>query len=109
MIWVSESELKVSESQKGRTHKAQGNGNEEEQFKWSKKAGRQQQKKNCELHQEITIDIPENSTLFVIFQETIKLDGIVDIIVKESNLYACQNGHEFETSGNGIGLCYVDK
>ena len=74
----------------------------ENPFKWTKKAGKQQQGDICSLEQEVKLDLPGYVTPFVIFQETIQLDELVAILVEQTNLYARQNGRQFETNSDEI-------
>ena len=85
-------------SNKGKKKKMAG----ENPFKWTKKAGKQQQGDICSLEQEVKLDLPEYVTPFVIFQETIQLDELVAILVEQTNLYARQNGRQFETNSDEI-------
>ena len=85
-------------SNKGKKKKMAG----ENPFKWTKKAGKQQQGDICSLEEEVKLDLPEYVTPFVIFQETIQLDELVAILVEQTNLYARQNGRQFETNSDEI-------
>ena len=55
-------------------------------------------KKECTLEAEVLVDLDHGSTFFDIFQTVTGMNELLEIIVLETNRYASQKGHNFETT-----------
>ena len=55
-------------------------------------------KKECTLEAEVLVDLDHGSTPFDIFQTVTGMNELLEIIVTETNRYATQKGHNFETT-----------
>ena len=71
-------------------------------LKWTKKGKKKNKQETCYLYEDVTLEMPEYATLLRIFEETLNLDALIDMIVEQSNLYAVQNGREFKTNAEEI-------
>ena len=84
--------------------------NKELVLKWGKK-GKKNKSETCYLHENVLLDLPELATPYLIFRKTVNIDELVDILVDQSNIYATQNGQEFETNREEmlafLGINYV--
>ena len=98
--------------------------NGEDETKKAKKSKRKQKetpsftwKKRANLHEStlkaevITDEMQEHCTPFDMFWKVTNLDELINLIVVQSNLYAQQNGREFQTNANQImaflGINYI--
>ena len=55
-------------------------------------------KKECTREAEVLVDLDHGSTSFDIFQTVTGINELLEIIVTETNIYATQNGGNFETT-----------
>ena len=54
-------------------------------------------KKECALEAEVLVNLDNGSIPFDIFPTVTGMNELLEIFVKETNRYATQNGHNFET------------
>ena len=54
-------------------------------------------KKECNLETEVLVNLDHSSTPFYMFQMVTEMIELLEIIVTETNRYATQKGHNFET------------
>ena len=68
-------------------------------------------KEQCSLKANIIYQFPELHVPFDVFSDVTNLDGLVKLLVEESNLYAQQNGREFHTNKQEmrafLGINYI--
>ena len=55
-------------------------------------------KKECTLEAEVLVNLGHGSTPFDIFQMVTRMNELLEIFVMETNRYATQKGHNFETT-----------
>ena len=55
-------------------------------------------KKQYSLKADVILQFPEQRTPFYVFSAVSNLDGLVKLLVIESNFHAKQNGREFHTN-----------
>ena len=55
-------------------------------------------KKECTLEAEVLVNLDNGSIPFDIFPTVTGMNELLEIIVTETNRYATQNGHNFETA-----------
>ena len=71
--------------------------NKEIEFNWSKRSITNQ-KQPSDQKGDITHPFPKHYTPFELFSGVANLDKSAKIIVEQNNLYAQQNGREFQTN-----------
>ena len=68
-------------------------------------------KEQCSLKVDIIHQFSEHHIPFDVFSAVTNLDGLVKLLVDESNLYAQQNGREFHTNEQKmtvfLGINYI--
>ena len=67
------------------------------EFKWRKRPT-PNQKQPSDLGAEITYPFPEHHTTFNVFSVVTNIDTLVKMIIEQSNLFAQENGREFQTN-----------
>ena len=78
-----------------KTKKSKGKQNKIPSFTWTKRAN-PHEREDCTLKTEVIIE--EMQETFDMFWKVINLDELINLIVVQSNLYAQQNGCEFQTN-----------
>ena len=71
--------------------------NTTEEWKWEDKE-KPMTKKECNFEAEVLVDLDHGSTPFDIFQTVEGMNELLELIVTETNRYATQKGHNFETT-----------
>ena len=99
----------VSHNTKTKTTKKKTSTTDE--WKWEHKK-KPTTKNECTLEAQVLVDLDHGSTPFNTFQTVTGLNELLEIIVTETNRYAIQKGHNFESTKDemkaflGINVLY---